>query len=458
MKVIVCGAGQVGFNIAKQLAAEQNDVTVIDQSPDLVKRVNEQLDVKSILGHASRPNILSQAGANEADMILAVTPIDEINMMVCQVAHSLFAVPTRIARVRSQEYLRPEWSNLFSRDHMPIDVIISPEVEIARAVTRRLRAPGAINMIPFANDSVRVVGLLIDEGCPVIDTPLRQLTELFPGLQIRVMGIIRDEKIRVPHGDEEISVGDEVYFAVETGHMDRAMAAFGHEEKEAHRVIILGGGSIGVFLAEQIERDHPGVSLKIIESDEHRALVLADHVSKSVVLHGNALDSGILEEANVKIAETVVAVTDDDEVNILASLLAKQQGCRRAITLINDPAYGPLITSLGIDVVVDPRAITVSSILQYVRQGRIRSVHSLRDGMAELIEGDALETSSLVGAPLREVKIPEGIVVGAIVRDEEVIIPRGSTVIEADDRVILFSSAKAIKSAEKMFSVRLEFF
>jgi trk system potassium uptake protein TrkA len=458
MKVIVCGAGQVGFNIAKQLATEHNDVTVIDQSRELVKRVNDQLDVKSIVGHAARPNVLNQAGASEADMIVAVTQIDEINMMVCQVAHSLFNVSTRIARVRSQEYLRPEWSNLFSRDHMPIDVIISPEVEIARAVIRRLRAPGAINMIPFANDSVRVLGLLIDEGCPVIDTPLRQLTELFPGLQIRIMGIIRKNKIRMPHGDEEINVGDEVYFAVKTGHMARAMAAFGHEEKEAHRVIILGGGSIGLFLAEQIERDHPGVSLKIIESDENRALVLAEHTNRSVVLHGNALDSGLLEEANAPAAETVVAVTDDDEVNILASLLAKSQGCRRAITLINDQAYGALITSLGIDVVVDPRAITVSSILQYVRRGRIRSVHSLRDGMAELIEGDALETSSLVGAPLREVKVPEGIVVGAVVRGEEVIIPRGSTVIEADDRVILFSSAKVIKSAEKMFSVRLDFF
>ena len=458
MKVIVCGAGQVGFNIAKKLAAEHNDVTVIDQSRELVKRVNDQLDVKSIVGHAARPNVLNQAGASEADMIVAVTQIDEINMMVCQVAHSLFNVSTRIARVRSQEYLRPEWSNLFSRNHMPIDVIISPEVEIARAVIRRLRAPGAINMIPFANDSVRVLGLLIDEGCPVIDTPLRQLTELFPGLQIRIMGIIRKDKIRIPHGDEEINVGDEVYFAVKTGHMARALAAFGHEEKEAHRVIILGGGSIGLFLAEQIERDHPGVSLKIIESDENRALVLAEHTNRSVVLHGNALDSGLLEEANARAAETVVAVTDDDEVNILASLLAKSQGCRRAITLINDQAYGALITSLGIDVVVDPRAITVSSILQYVRRGRIRSVHSLRDGMAELIEGDALETSSLVGAPLREVKVSEGIVVGAVVRGEEVIIPRGSTVIEADDRVILFSSAKVIKSAEKMFSVRLDFF
>jgi trk system potassium uptake protein TrkA len=272
------------------------------------------------------------------------------------------------------------------------------------------------------------------------------------------MGIIRDDKIRVPHGNEEICIGDEVYFAVETGHMDRAMSAFGHEEKEAHRVIILGGGSVGLFLAKQIEDEHPGVSLKIIELDEHRAQEIAQHLSKSVVLLGSALDSELLEEANVRTTDTVIAVTDDDEVNILASLLAKRQGCRRAITLINDKAYGPLITSLGIDVVVDPRAITVSSILQYVRRGRIRSVHSLRDGMAELIEGDALKTSSLVGVPLREVKVPEGIVVGAIVRGKEVIIPRGGTIIEPDDRVILFTSVDTIKHAEKMFSVRLEFF
>ena len=458
MKVIICGAGQVGYNIAKHLAAEHNDVTVIDQSSELVRRVNEQLDVKSIVGHASRPDVLAKAGAADAEMIVAVTLVDEVNMMVCQVAHSLFEVPTRIARVRSQEYLRPEWSHLFSRAHMPIDVIISPEIEIARAVTQRLRAPGAINMIPFADDTVRVVGVHIGDGCPVIDTPLRQLTELFPDLHIRVMGIIRQGRIRVPHGNEEISIDDEVYFAVETGHMDRAMAAFGYEEEEARRIIIIGGGSVGLFLAQEIEKEYPGVALTVIESNKDRAEELATQVAKSVVLLGDALDWDILDEANVHLAETVVAVTDDDEVNILASLLAKRHGCRRAITLINKAGYGPLITSLGIDVVVDPRAITVSRILQYVRRGRIRSVHSLRDGMAELMEGEAMETSSLVGAPLREVKLPEGIVVGAIVRGDEVIIPRGDTVIEAGDRVIVFAAADMIKNAEKLFSVRLEFF
>ena len=458
MKVIVCGAGQVGYNIAKQLAAEQHEVTVVDNSASLIKRVSEQLDVRSIVGHASRPDVLQQAGARNCDMLVAVTLADEVNMMACQVAHSLFEVPVKIARVRSQEYLRPEWSDLYTRDNLPIDVIISPEVEIARAVTRRLIAPGAMDMIPFADDKVRVVGIYIDEGCPVIDTPLRQLTELFPDLHIRIVGILRGGKVRMPHGDEEMRVGDEVYFAVETGHMVRALRAFGHEEEEARRVVIVGGGNVGLYLAKQVEDEHRSVSLKLIERDPDRAAFVAGELPRTVVIRGDALDRAILDEANVRAAETIVAVTENDEVNILASLLAKRDGARRAITLVNNAAYGTLMTSLGIDVTVNPRAVTVSRVLHHVRRGRIRGVHSLKDGIAELIEGEALETSSLVGTALRDVNLPEGISVGALVRGDDVIIPRGNTVVEPRDRVILLAAANMVKSAEKLFSVRLEFF
>ena len=458
MKVIVCGAGQVGFNIARQLAAEQNDVTVIDQSPLLIKKVGEQLDARGIVGHASRPDVLAQAGADDCDMIVAVTFADEVNMMACQVAHSLFEVPTKIARVRSQEYLQPKWGKLFAREHLPIDVIISPEIEIARAVNRRLISPGATDMIPFAEDRVRVVGVYIDEDTPLIDTPLRQLTELFPDLHIRIMGILRAGTVRVPHGDEEMHVGDEVYFAVETAHMERAMRSFGHEEEEARRVIIVGGGTVGLFLAKEIEAEHRNVSLKVIEAKAARAEFISSELERATVIRGDALEHEILAEANVGTAETVVAVTENDEVNILASLLAKREGCRRAITLVNNAAYPALMTSLGIDVSVNPRAITVSRVLHHVRRGRIRSVHSLKDGVAEVIEGEALETSSMVGAPLRDVKLPDGIVVGAIVRGETVIMPRGGTVLEPKDVVILLTPANTVKSAEKLFSVRLEFF
>ena len=458
MKVVICGAGQVGYNIARHLASENNDVTVIDQRPELVRKIRDSLDVKALEGFASHPDMLEQAGAADSDMVIAVTFADEVNMVACQVCHSIFKVPTKIARVRHQSYLKPMWRDLFSRDNMPIDVIISPEIEVARAGIRRLQVPVAIDMIPFADDKVRVVGVRCTSECPVINTPLRQLTELFPDLNIFVVGIIRDDHMIVASGDEQMLPGDDVYFATDTNHMERALAAFGHEEKEARRIITVGGGNIGLFIALEIEQHHPGVNHKLIEIDEARAEQVANLLSRGVVLHGSALDHEILLEANVADAETIVAVSNDDEVNILSSLLAKRYGTKRAVTLINNTSYGPLIASLGIDVVVSPRDVTVSTILQHVRRGRIRAVHSIREGLAELIEAEALETSPLVGTPLREIKLPPGIIVGAIVRGDSVIMPRGDSVVHANDRVIILAAGGLVKKVEKLFSVRLDFF
>ncbi len=458
MKVIVCGAGQVGSNIARHLALENNDVTVIDQSSELIRGLGDTLDVRGVVGHASHPDTLEQAGAGDADMFIAVTHTDEINMVACQVAHSLFDVPTKIARVRHQSYLQPIWSNLFSSDHMPIDVIISPEIEVARAVTRRLQVPGAFEMIPLADDKVKLVGVRCDDNCPLVNTPLRQLTQLFPDLNIVIVGLMRQNHPIVPSADDQMLPGDEVYFVVDSTQLLRAMAAFGHEEQEARRLLVFGGGNIALFLAQEIENEHPWVNAKIIEIDPERAEVVASRLSRTVVLKGDVLDKEILEEANVAATDTVVAVTNDDETNILASLLAKRYGCRRAITLINKGTYESLITTLGIDVVVSPRNITVSTILQHVRPGRIHSVHTLREGFGELIEAEALETSPLVGAPLKEVKLPSGVLLGAIVRDGQVICPRGSTVVQAQDRVVLFASSEVIRKVEKLFSVQLEYF
>ena len=458
MKVIVCGAGQVGFSLARHLSQENNDVTVIDQAPELVRRIGDSLDVKGLVGHASHPDVLEQAAADDADMIIAVTYADEINMVACQVAHSLFNVPTKIARIRHQSYLQPMWSNLFSRDHIPIDVIISPEIEVARAVTRRLRVPGAFEMIPLADDKVRLLGVRCSDTCPLVNTPLRQLTQLFPDLNIVVVGILRGGSAIVPTPDDQMLAGDEVYFVVDTEHVNRAMAAFGHEEREARRIIIVGGGNVGLFLAQELEATQPGVMLKLIEVNKERAEQVAEAVGRTVVLHGDALDSEILDEANVRATETIVAVANDDEVNILSSLLAKREGCQRALTLVNDASYGPLMTSLGIDVVVNPRAITVSRILQHVRRGRIRGVYSLPDGVAEVLEAEAMETSTLIGTTIREANLPAGVIIGALVRGDEVIIPRGDTIIEPHDRVIIFTIADMVKKVEKMFSVRLEYF
>ncbi|MEX2407539.1 MAG: Trk system potassium transporter TrkA [Rhodovibrionaceae bacterium] len=458
MKVIVCGAGQVGFNISRYLAGEDADVTVIDQNPLLIQKITDSLDVGGVIGFASHPNVLEQAGARDADMVIAVTYADEVNMVACQVCHSLFEVPTKIARIRNQSYLDRLWSDLFSRDHLPIDVIISPEMEVAKAIARRLEIPGAFDAISLADGKISLIGVHITEETPLINTPLRQLTELFPDLHLLICGIKRDGQGMAPHGDEELRPGDDVYFVCESSHLERAMASFGHEEKEARRVILVGGGNIGLSLAQALEARRHHVNLKVIEVGKARAEFVAQTLERSVVIHGDALDVDVLTEANVALTDTVVAVSNDDEVNIMASLLAKRYGCKRAVTLVNSNSYNALMNDLGIDTVVSPRAITVSTILQHVRRGRIRSVHSLAEDIGEVIEAEALETSSLVGVPLREAPVPAGVMIGALVRDHNVIIPRGDTVIRAGDLVILFAATGASKKVEKLFSVKLEFF
>lgn len=458
MKIIICGAGRVGTSIARQLASEGNDITVIDQSSELIGKLSERYDVRGIVGHASHPDVLESAGAEAADMLVAVTYADEVNMIACQVAHSIFNLPKKIARVRAQNYLRPEWSDLFGLSNLPIDVTISPEIEVARAIKRRLQAPGAFDMVQFAGGAVRAMGVHLGEDCPILHTPLRQLTGLFPDLHAIITAIIRNGQMVVPRGDDVLLPGDDIYFVSAADHVSRAMVLFGHEEKEARRVVIIGAGNIGLFLAQQIEESGMALNLKIIEADRNRAEKAADLLRKTVVLQGDALDNELLSQANAAHAESVITLTNDDEVNILAALLAKKSGCRHAIALVNNAAYQDLLPSLGVDVTVDPRATTISTILQHVRRGRIRSVYSVRDGEAEIMEGEVLETSQLAGQPIRNADLPEGIKVGALVRGNNIIIPRGDTVAEPGDRIVLFVMKSAIKKAEKIFSVKLEFF
>ena len=458
MRVIVCGAGQVGFNIARYLAGVGNDVTVIDQRQELTQKIAESLDIKALTGFASHPEVLERAGAEDAEMLIAVTQADEVNMVACQVAHSLFNVPTKIARVRHQSYLHKRWQDLFRREHMPIDVIISPELEVARAIARRLEVPGATEVRPFADDKVRLIAARCDENCPILDTPLRQLTFLFPDLHMTCIGIIRNDHFFIPSGDDHLMVDDEVYSIVDTPHVGRAMRALGHEEKPSERVVIAGGGNIGLFLAQELEHAPSGIKLTLIEKDPARARFVADKLQETGILNGDARDPEIHEEASLRSAGAVVSVTNDDEVNIMAALLAKRHGCERALTLVNNNAYGPLLGSLGIDVVINPREATVSSVLQHVRRGRIRSVYTLKDGEAEVLEAEALETSPLVGRPLREARLPTGVLVGAVIHEGRVVVPRADTVIRAHDRVVVVARGSAIKKAEKLFAVRVDYF
>ena len=458
MNIIVCGAGQVGSSIAHQLADEHHDVTVIDIAPELVSRLTSTLDVQGIVGHAAHPDVLESAGAGQADMLIATTYSDEVNMVACQVAHTLFSVPTKVARLRTQCYLNRDWRTLFGPQHLPIDLIISPELEVARAIRRRVDTPGAFEVVPFAEDRVYLMGIAIGPDCPVIDTPLQQLTEIFPDLNVLVVGIRRGETTIVPTALEQLAPGDRVYVVTEKAMRNRVLAAYGHDEPEAHRIIIVGGGNVGLYLARELEASEGGFNLRIIERNEERAQFVADALDRTVVLNGDALDQEILHEAHVHMTDTLIAVANDDETNILSSLLAKREGAKQAITLVNNPVYGPLLPSLGIDVFIDPRATTVSTILRHVRRGRIRNLHSLSMAGAELIEVEALETLEILDTPLREAKVPQGIRIGAIVRGEQVIIPSGDTVIRAGDRVIVFALAHQIKKVEQMFSVQLGYF
>ena len=458
MRVIICGAGQVGYGIAEKLASEKNDVSVIDTAPELIRNVRESLDVRGFVGHGSHPEVLEAAGAQQADMIIAVTLYDEVNMVACQVAHSLFNVPTKIARIRAQPYLQPHYMDLFSRAHMPIDVIISPELEVGEMVLKRIALPGATDVVGFADGRIAMVAIECMEECPVIDTPLSQLTELFPDLPSTVVGVSRGGKTFVPHSSDQLMAGDLAYVVTARDQVRRTLGLFGHEEKEATRIVIAGGGNIGLYVARQIESRKGRTKVKIIEAHRERAIAIADELHRTVVLNGSALDQHLLMEADIGEADLMIALTNDDQVNILSSVLAKQLGCKSNLALINNPTYHDFTGMLGIDAHLNPRTVTISRILQHVRRGRIRAVHSVQRGVAEIIEAEALETSPLVGPPLRELDLPEGMRLGAIYRDGEMLKPDGSMRIRPRDRVVIFALARAVRQVEQMFRVSLEFF
>lgn len=458
MKVVICGAGQVGASIAGYLSEEGNNVTVIDLDAHLIADLNESMNVTGLVGHAAHPDVLERAGAADAEMLIAATHSDEVNMVACQVGYSLFNIPMKIARVREQGYLKAGWSNLFSRDHMPIDVTISPEVEVARAIANRLRVPGAFNIIPLADGLVKAVSVICKPTCPLLYTPLKHLETMFPDLKVGILAILRDDTKIIPTGDDEMRPGDEVYFVTATHHLQRVMTAFGFDAPETRHVLVVGAGKIGTKLAQEIRNNMPGVTVRMVEGSHDNAQRVSEYLGDVMVVHGDALNRTILEEAGIQDTEVVVSVMNHDESNILSAMLAKQYGCERAIALINNNHFMPLVSSMGIDAVVNPRSITVSTILQHVRRGRVKAAHSLRDGFAEILEVEALDTSAIVNTPIREIKRPKDMLFGLIVRGQEILIPRSDTVIRPDDRVIMLAAHGQVKKVEQMFAVRPEYF
>ena len=451
MRVIICGAGRVGYGIAHRLATEQNTVTVVDLSPELVARVTTELDVRGVIGHGSHPDILKAAGIESADMIIAVTHSDEVNMMACQVSHSLFNVPTKVARVRDQSYLESEWNDLYSREHMPIDIIISPEVEIGKAILRRLHMPGAFEVVPFADNAVKLLGIHIDDDCPIVATPIRQIPDLFTELQAEIVGVRREGEIFVPTEDDQLYVGDDAYFVVQSEHANRLLEIVGTNEDRARHIVVIGGGNVGTFVAKELESIN-GIRCRVIEYKKKRAEKTAELLRRTVVLNGDAMTAEIQQEAGVPEAELVLCLTNDDKTNILAGVLAKKMGAKQVVSLVNDVSIQELVSELPIDKIVDPRAATVSSILRHVRRGRIRDVFTLSDGKAEVIEGEILETSMLAGKKLEDIKI-DGIAIGAVIHEGIVSRLVNNLTIKKGDHLVLMVEKTALKQVEEIFRV-----
>jgi trk system potassium uptake protein len=458
MKVIICGAGQVGWQIARQLAGEANDVSIVDNNPALVRRATDTLEVQGVIGFASHPDVLEQAGAREADMIIAATHSDEVNMVTCQVAHSVFNVTRKIARLRAQSYLDPKFAGLFQRDHLPIEVVINPEREVSLAALRRVAAPSTFDIQDFIDGRVRLAGIALDEDCPVLNTPLRQLTELFFTLRAIVVGVRRGARLFAPEPGDQLYAGDHIYLIADSADLARTLDIFGKKQSPLERIVVIGAGNVGLAVARAFEERREKVRVRVIERDRTRAEAAAEALERTIVLHGDGLDSDLLIEAGIDKADVVLALTDDDKVNLLASVRAKAMGCKLAIALINDPSLAGLMDDLGIDAHINPRATTVSSILRHVRHGRVRSIYTIGDGEAEVIEAQVLETSPMAGRAIRDVDFPEGALVGAVLKKGELVKPISTTQLETGDIVVIFALKKDVPEVERLLQVAVEYF
>jgi trk/ktr system potassium uptake protein len=457
MKIIILGAGQVGASVAANLASEANDITVVDEDTATLQELQSRLDIRTVKGHASHPETLAQAGAADADMVIAVTNSDETNMIACQVAYTLFHTPTKIARVRSVGYLN--YMRLFAQEALPIDVLISPEQLVTDYIQRLIENPGALQVLDFAGGKVQLVAVRAFYGGLLVGHELRDLKEHMPGIDARVASIFRQGKPITPEGDTIIEADDEVFFIAAHKHIRAVMGELRKMDKAVKRVMLAGGGNIGMRLASAIEGRY---QVKIIERQEDRARMLSETLDKTVVLLGDAADEELLLEENIENTDVFCALTNDEEANILSAMLAKRLGARKVMSLINRASYVNLVQSGTIDVAISPQQATIGSLLTHVRRGDVVMVHSLRRGAAEAIEAVAhgdRGSSKVVGRSIDEIKLPKGTAIGAIVRGEEVIIAHHDTVIETDDHVILFlADKKCIQEVERLFQVGVTFF
>lgn len=457
MKVIICGAGLVGQGIAARLAQEKHVVTVVDVSASLINAITTELDVQGIVGHGAHPDILERAGAEDADMMIAVTYSDEVNMIACQLAHSLFSIPKKIARVRDQSYLESKWNDLFSRENMPIDIIISPEIELGRTILHRLTIPGAFEVVSFGRGRVQMLGINITQENAIINTPIGQFPELFLDLHAVVVGVHRAGVTFAPNRDDPLLAGDRAYFIIRTDQAHRLLEIMGIEREKMRHIVIFGCGNIGTYVAQNLEANKH-LRCRVVEKDSARAARAAERLKKTVILNGDAMSAAIQEEAGVEHAEIVLCLTNDDKINLLSGVLAKNLGAKYSCSLINDQALQTLQQALQIDMIIDPRVTTVSSVLRHIRQGRILNILPIEQGAAEVIEGLVLETSPILGETIQSIQTNTGIVVGVVMRGENVLFPAPELQIKSDDHLVLLAEAGVSKNIEHLFRVSTDYF
>jgi len=457
MKILILGAGQVGGTLAAHLASEEFDITLVDGNAASLNALRDKLDIQTVHGWASHPDILRRAGAEDADMLIAVTSSDEVNMVACQVCHALFRTPTKIARVRAASYLDPD--GFFTAEHMPIDVLINPEQVVTNDIRQLLEHPGALQVLDFADGRIQLVAVKAYHGGPLVGRELRLLKEHMPRVETRVAAIYRRGRAIIPTGNTVIEADDEVFFVAARQHINAVMSELRKVERPFRRVMIAGGGNIGLRLAQTIESHF---NVKVLEYDKQRCEMLADMLQRAVVLNMDATDQERLLEENIEQCDAFCALTNDDEVNIMSSLLAKRLGVRQVVTLIGKPAYVDLVQGGEIDIAISPQQATSSLLLSYVRRADVVRAHSLRRGAAEAIEaiahGDA-KSSRVVGRQIRNIPLPPGTTIGAIARGDDVLIAHDDVVVEAEDHVILFLVDKRqVPAVERLFQVDISFF
>lgn len=454
MKIIIVGAGEVGFHVASRLSLENKDVVLIEKNLAALRRVSENLDVQTVEGCGSSPVILERAGIKAANILLAVTDSDETNLVASLFANILSPTTITLARIRSEEYLT--YREALGREPYSIDMLINPEDEAVKTIVRLLQVPGAVDVGEFADGRIKVIGVRIDSNCTVNGTKLVNLKEKTGNRKILVTAIVRDEKLIIPSGDDKLLAGDLIYFVADEKDLKATLSIFGKRAEPFNRVLLVGGGNLGLKVATALES--LSIHTKIIEKDQDRCRALAERLDKVIVLQGDGSDQGLLQEENIQDMDVVITLTGDEETNILTSLLAKQMGAQKTVTRISKFSYFPLVSAIGLEHIVSPRRAAINTMLQYLRRGQVLSAMALKGEEAEVLEAVALETSDVVGKPLGNVPFPKGALVVAIIRSDEVIIPTGDSVIQPHDRVIIFSARQSIPRVEKALMVKLEYF